>query len=71
MVYLVETSCSYIHTVATLSQHIMFLEKPTQKLPSLALVSVYDTAECDSTKQPQCALHCNTCIKYKFSELIF
>jgi hypothetical protein len=53
MVYLVEASCSYIQTVATLSQHIMFLEKPTQKLPSLALVSVCDMAECNSTKQPQ------------------
>jgi len=49
MVYLVESSCTYIQTVAALSQHIMFLEKVTQKLPSLALMSVCDEAECNST----------------------
>jgi len=49
-----------IQTVADLSQHLMFLEKLTQKLPSLALMSVCEKAECISTKQPQCALHCNT-----------
>jgi hypothetical protein len=33
-----------IQTVAALSQHLMFLEKLTQKLPSLALMSVCDKA---------------------------
>jgi hypothetical protein len=46
-----------IQTVAALSQHLMFLENLTQKLPSLALMSVCDKAECISNKQPQCALH--------------